>query len=138
MFHELLSHRNGSVGNAKIETLIKEITSNFVTDAAMKDRMEKWSENLRQEFEQEVQVMVTEKIRENFREKVETFEDAVYQRVSEDLTKVKPAFSKEEIARIVQVFTFWNFFYFYLKKITAEVSNSQTSILCSNYKNSGN
>lgn len=83
--------------------MINEITSNFVTDAAMKDRMEKWSDNLRREFEQEVQVMVAEKVRENFREKADTFEDAVYQRVSEDLTKVQPAFSKEEIARIVQV-----------------------------------
>ena len=39
----------------------------------------------------------------NLREKVDTFEEIVYKRVSEDLTKAQTTFSRDEISRIVQV-----------------------------------
>jgi hypothetical protein len=39
----------------------------------------------------------------NLQEKADTFEEIVYKRVSEDLTKSQTSFSKDEITRIVQV-----------------------------------
>ena len=102
MVHEILGQNNGT-RDVAVEALINNVTSRFVTDVSMSERMEKWSENLRNEFEAEVQVMIAEKVKSNLREKVEVFEDAIYQRVSEDLTKAQPTFSKDEIARIVQV-----------------------------------
>ncbi len=101
MVHEILGQTNGN-RDVAVEALINNVTSRFVTDVSMSERMKNWSENLRKEFEAEVQVMIAEKVKSNLHEKVEVFEDAIYQRVSEDLTKVQPTFSKDEITRIVQ------------------------------------
>jgi hypothetical protein len=101
LVHEILGQTNGNRDIA-VEALINNVTSRFVTDVSMSERMKNWSENLRKEFEAEVQVMIAEKVKSNLHEKVEVFEDAIYQRVSEDLTKAQPTFSKDEISRIVQ------------------------------------
>ncbi len=110
MVHDILGQTHGT-RDVAVEALINNVTSRFVTDAAMSERMEKWSENLRKEFEAEVQVMIAEKVKSNLREKVEVFEDSIYQRVSEDLTKAQPTFSKDEIARIVQASLIIGVFY---------------------------
>ena len=62
LVHSILSQTNDSSRDAKISNLIDQMTSRFVTDVDLKERMEIWRQKLGKEFEQEVQVIVTEKV----------------------------------------------------------------------------
>ena len=62
LVHDILTQTNDSSRDAQITTLIDQMTSRFVTDVDLKERMEIWRQKLGKEFEQEVQVMVAEKV----------------------------------------------------------------------------
>ena len=92
---QILGHRNGS-------TLMEELESKFVTAAEAKLKLETWSNELKSELDQKFKAVVDVNIRENLKSEI-------YRRVSEDLEKLgsnqEPTFSKEDISRLVQVFT---------------------------------
>jgi hypothetical protein len=73
MVTEILSQTNDSSRDAKITSLINEMTSRFVSDADLKERMEIWRQKLGEEFEQEVQVMVAEKVQVKKMTKIHSF-----------------------------------------------------------------
>ena len=78
LVHDILTQTNDSSRDAQISTLIDQMTSRFVTDVDLKERMEIWRQKLGKEFEQEVQVMVAEKVQVKFSFKFQYGDDLMF------------------------------------------------------------